>query len=137
VFDYPEGPLFIMANPELLNRVFMSLLGNSVYAIEKKEEKWQTVGQASEYQPELTMRVTDDGQQVVVAIHDTGIGIEEKILDKIFDPFFTTKTTGEASGIGLYLSHDIIQNYSGQISVESVKDDHTTFTITLPLAPKE
>ena len=137
VFDYPEGPLYIMANPELLNRVFMSLLGNSVYAIEKKEEKWQAVGQASDYQPELTMRVTDDGRQVAVAIHDSGIGIEEKILDKIFDPFFTTKTTGEASGIGLYLSHDIIQNYGGQITVESVKDDHTTFTITLPLAPIE
>ena len=137
VFDYPEGPLFIMANPELLNRVIMSLLSNSVYAIEKKEEKRQAVGQASDYQPELTMRVTDDGRQVAVVIYDTGIGIEEKIIDKVFDPFFTTKTTGEASGIGLYLSHDIIQNYGGQITVESVKDDHTTFTITLPLAPKE
>ena len=69
---------------------------------------------------------------VTIVIKDNGIGIEDKIIDKIFDPFFTTKTTGEASGIGLYLSHDVIQNYGGNITVESVKDEYTTFTITLP-----
>ena len=137
MLDCPDRPLFVMANPELLSKVLMSLLNNSAYAIEKRIEKLEAEGQASGYQPELTVRVTDDGQQATIIIRDTGIGIEEKILDKIFDPFFTTKTTGEASGIGLYLSHDIIQNYGGQITVESVKDDHTTFTITLPITPKE
>jgi len=67
-----------------------------------------------------------------MTVYDTGIGIEEKILNKIFDPFFTTKTTSEAAGIGLYLSHDIIQNYGGDISARSVKDEFTEFTITLP-----
>ena len=68
-----------------------------------------------------------------MTVYDTGIGIEENILNKIFDPFFTTKTTGEAAGIGLYLSHDIIQNYGGEITARSVKDEYTEFTITLPI----
>ena len=69
----------------------------------------------------------------ILKIRDNGIGIEEKILDKIFDPFFTTKTTGEAAGVGLYLSREIIQNHGGEISVVSVKDEYTEFTITLPI----
>ena len=124
-----------MVNPELFGRVIMSFLANSIYALEKKVEKLQAAGEGSDYQPELTLRLAGDGQQAVIIIRDTGIGIEQKILDKIFDPFFTTKTTGEASGIGLYLSHDIIQNYGGQITVDSVKDLYTVFTITLPLVP--
>jgi signal transduction histidine kinase/ligand-binding sensor domain-containing protein len=137
VFDCPDTSLFVMANPELLSRVFISLLTNSVYAIKKRKEKLMAEDKASDYQPKLILRVTNDAQQTFVIISDNGNGIEQNILEKIFDPFFTTKTTGEASGIGLYLSYDIIQNYGGQITVESVKDDHTTFTITLPLAPKE
>jgi signal transduction histidine kinase len=137
VFDCPDTSLFVMANPELLSRVFISLLTNSVYAIKKRKEKLMAEDKASGYQPKLILRVTNDAQQTFVIISDNGNGIEQNILEKIFDPFFTTKTTGEASGIGLYLSYDIIQNYGGQITVESVKDDHTTFTITLPLAPKE
>jgi signal transduction histidine kinase len=69
----------------------------------------------------------------MIKILDNGIGIEEKIINKIFDPFFTTKTTGEASGVGLYLSREIIQNYGGDITVRSVKNEYTEFTILLPI----
>jgi signal transduction histidine kinase len=68
-----------------------------------------------------------------LTIEDNGIGIEQGIIHKIFDPFFTTKTTGEASGVGLYLSHEILQNHGGDISVQSEKDRFTIFTITLPI----
>jgi signal transduction histidine kinase len=50
-------------------------------------------------------------------------------LDKVFDPFFTTKPTGEASGVGLYLSREIIQNHHGDISVKSKKDEFTELTV--------
>ena len=82
---------------------------------------------------EISITATVSGDQVTIVARDTGIGIEQNILNKIFDPFFTTKTTGEAAGIGLYLSHEIIQNYGGEISVESVKDVFTAFTIILPI----
>ena len=124
-FDYPSDQIMVACNPDLLSKVIMSMLNNSIYAIEKKFLR-------QHYQPELSLKTIRFEDKVFIKVRDTGIGIEKTILDKIFDPFFTTKTTGEASGIGLYLSNDIIQNYGGIITVNSVKDEFTEFTITLP-----
>jgi len=125
-FDYPDTPLYVNGNPELLSKTFMSLLGNSIYAVMKKAKQ-------TAFNPEVTLTVTTDGETITLLFHDNGVGIEETIINKIFDPFFTTKTTGEASGIGLYLSHDVIQNYGGDITVNSVKNEYTDFIVTLPV----
>lgn len=127
-FDCPEGPLPIDGNPDQLSKTIMSLLGNAVYAIKKKAQRAQN----TQYTPEITLRLTTDRKQVLISIRDNGIGIEDTILNKIFDPFFTTKTTGEASGVGLYLSREIIQNLGGDISVKSVKDEYSEFTFNIP-----
>lgn len=124
-FHYPNTPLYVNANPELLSKTFMSMLGNSIYAVVRKAKH-------TTFEPEVTLKISTNDEKITMCIHDNGIGIEETIIDKIFDPFFTTKTTGEASGIGLYLSHDIIQNYGGDISVRSVKNEYTEFTVILP-----
>ena len=124
-FNYPESGVMVKGNPDQLSKTFMSIIGNAIYAIVKKAQR-------KPYEAVLSLDATVADGMVSIVIRDNGIGIEEKILDKIFDPFFTTKTTGEASGIGLYLSHDVIQNYGGNITVESVKDEYTQFTITLP-----
>ena len=124
-FNYPESGVMVKGNPDQLSKTFMSIIGNAIYAIVKKAQR-------KPYEAVLSLDATVADGMVSIVIRDNGIGIEEKILDKVFDPFFTTKTTGEASGIGLYLSHDVIQNYGGNITVESVKDDYTQFTITLP-----
>jgi signal transduction histidine kinase/ligand-binding sensor domain-containing protein len=124
-FDYPDTGLLINGNAEQMSKTIMSMLGNSIYAIVKKAQR-------KPYDAALSLNAKVADSVITLTIRDNGIGIEEKIIDKIFDPFFTTKTTGEASGIGLYLSHDVIQNYGGNISVESVKDEYSTFTITLP-----
>jgi len=139
-------------NPDMLSKTVMSLLGNAVYAVVKKAQKGgagvaggdDRTPEGGEFVPEITFTATIShssqstvhspqlGEVYILKIRDNGIGIEEKILSKIFDPFFTTKTTGEAAGVGLYLSREIIQNHGGDISVQSVKDDYTEFTITLP-----
>ena len=124
-FDLPEAAMPLNGNPEMLSKTFMSLLGNAVYAVVKKAQKEQ-------YAPEVSLTASIVDGNYVLKIRDNGIGIEEKILSKIFDPFFTTKTTGEASGIGLYLSREIIQNHHGDISATSVKNEYTEFIITLP-----
>jgi signal transduction histidine kinase len=90
--------------------------------------------QREQYQPEITVSVNTDGAVATIAIRDNGIGIEPTIINKIFDPFFTTKTTGEAAGVGLYLSHEIIQNHHGTVSVKSEKNVYTEFIITLPIS---
>ena len=128
-FDIPDKDIPLQANPELLSKSIMSMYGNAIYALAKKAQR-------TAYQPELSTKVTTDGTTVTIVIRDNGIGIEDTIIKKIFDPFFTTKTTGEASGVGLYLSHEVIQNYGGDISVKSVKDEFCEFTITLPAKTK-
>jgi len=120
-----DTPVNIIGDGAQLSKSIMSMLGNSVYAIRKK------YNQAPYEAPtiKLSMETTDD--LVKIHIYDNGIGIEDTIKDEIFAPFFTTKPTSEASGVGLYLSKETIQAHDGDITVESVKDQFTQFTITL------
>lgn len=125
LFTLPANAMPLNGNPDMLSKTIMSLLDNAVYAVAKKAQR-------TPYNPEISLIVTVTDGRYVLKIHDNGIGIEKNIIGKIFDPFFTTKTTGEAAGVGLYLSREIIQNHGGDISVSSVKDEYTEFTITLP-----
>ena len=75
------------------------------------------------------------GDYVKITIQDTGIGIPENIIEKIFDPFFTTKHGG--SGLGLAVTHSIINKHDGHISVKSEPGRGTMFTIYLPAASRE
>ncbi len=74
-------------------------------------------------------------QYVQIAIRDSGVGIPEKDLEDIFNPFFTTKEGG--SGLGLSISHQIVQEHGGHILVESKVGEGTTFFINLPVRHQE
>ena len=126
VFNIPADDLRINGNADQLSKTLMSLLGNAVYAVVKRGQK------AAAFVPEIMLKAYAEGNKVTIVIRDNGIGIEDTIINKIFDPFFTTKTTGEAAGVGLYLSREIVQNHGGDIHVESVKNEYSEFTITLP-----
>ncbi|MBQ9362939.1 MAG: hypothetical protein IJT97_05880 [Bacteroidaceae bacterium] len=124
----PEQSISVDANAELLSKTIMSILANSVYAIRKKAEK--NNHDLSAYQPVIRLNVVQEETPHII-FYDNGIGIEQSIIDKIFDPFFTTKPTAEASGVGLYLSQQIIQDFGGNITVKSEKDKYAEFTIAL------
>ena len=70
---------------------------------------------------------------VSIEVIDNGCGIDQENIGKIFDPFFTTKPTGEGTGLGLWLTYEIIRNYRGEISVESEKGKGSRFVIRLPV----
>jgi signal transduction histidine kinase len=61
---------------------------------------------------------------------DTGVGMDQTTKDNIFDPFFTTKDSG--TGLGLAMTHKIIEEHGGDIQVESSVGQGATFTLTLP-----
>ena len=128
----PEVPIVADIVSEQLNKAISAILGNSMYAVKKKKEK--LADKAKDYEAEISLNILPDNgiDPPKIEFYDNGIGIEENIIDKVFDPFFTTKPTAEAPGIGLYLAQQIVQDMSGTISVESVKDEYTKFTISLP-----
>ena len=125
-FDLPEDTMPLYGNPDMLSKAIINLLDNAVYAVVKKAQKVQR------FVPEVSLAVTIAEVEYIFKIRDNGVGIEEKNLSKIFDPFFTTKPTGEAAGVGLYLSREIIQNHGGDISVVSVQGEYTEVTVTFP-----
>jgi len=118
--------LMIDINIEQMSKVFLNLYKNSIYALIKKTEK-------EDFSPQLSVKIRREGMDIVIYIHDNGIGIEENIKDRIFEPFFTTKPTSEASGTGLYLSREIILNHKGTIAVKSEKNNFTEFIVTIPI----
>ncbi len=70
---------------------------------------------------------------ISLEVIDNGCGIEQENIGRIFDPFFTTKPIGEGTGLGLWLSYEIIRNYSGEIAVESVAGKGSRFIIRFPV----
>lgn len=111
-----------------LDRVFLNIVGNACAAL---YGKWKT--QQENYQPILRVTTGQLEQAIEIRIWDNGPGIPEKIKGKIFEPFFTTKPAGEGTGLGLYLSYEIItQQHQGSISFQSQPNQFTEFRITLP-----
>jgi signal transduction histidine kinase len=73
-----------------------------------------------------------DEREVELVFKDTGAGIPPAVLDKIFEPFFSTKDVGHGTGLGLYITHQIVQQHGGTIRVESTAGEGTTVTLRLP-----
>jgi len=66
---------------------------------------------------------------------DTGCGIPEEVMPRIFDPFYTTKPEDKGTGLGLAVSHGIVEGHGGRIWAESLPGEGATFIIRLPLMP--
>lgn len=121
--DYADLP-DIELDKGQLSQVFSNLMLNAIQAMsEGGELKVVTM---------LGKKVMDQLQTVIVKISDTGHGMPEETVNKLFDPFFTTKHGG--TGLGLTISHNIVDGHCGYIDVESKAGKGTTFTITLPVS---
>jgi two-component system NtrC family sensor kinase len=86
----------------------------------------------------LTINAKETGENVVIAVTDTGCGIEAENIEKVFEPFYTTKTpdahTGkEGTGLGLAFCKRIIDSHNGELTARSTPNIETTFTISIPL----
>ena len=77
------------------------------------------------------------GSYVKITVSDTGIGMNEEILQRAFDPFFTTKEKGRGTGLGLASAYGIIKNHDGTIRVYSRVGEGSTFELYLPATEKQ
>jgi len=114
--EVDEG-LTVFINRADLEQVLLNLIINAIQAIEKEGE--------------ILIRCRDEGDRIFFEISDNGSGIEEENINKIFDPFFTTKKQGEGTGLGLWITYEIIKNMGGEIWVESKKGIGTSFYFTI------
>lgn len=80
----------------------------------------------------LRIRTVREGGDVVIRVEDNGHGILPNDRERIFEPFFTTKAVGQGTGLGLYISHEIVRWHGGTISVESTPGVGSCFTVRLP-----
>ena len=132
----PETPVMMSVNAEQISHVLTALLGNAAYAVRRRIEMMRggdvDPQEKAAYQPRLALILESKGEgHATIRIWDNGVGIEPTVIEKVFDPFFTTKPTSEATGLGLYLAQQIIQDHGGTITVDSEKYKYTEFTITL------
>ena len=123
-----------------LGRVLLNLGTNAFYAV--RERQRQQLANAAgpdddaPYAPTVAVstRRAADGQTVEVRVRDNGPGMPDSVRAKVFEPFFTTKPTGEGTGLGLSLSHDIVTtSHGGTLRVESREGEGTEFILGLPV----
>ncbi len=124
----PVLPL-VEAVSQDLGRVLLNLFTNAFYAVRKRQQ----AGEAG-YAPTVSVRTAFINREVNVVVQDNGTGIPQAVQARIFQPFFTTKPSGEGTGLGLSLSHDIVvQGHGGSLDVASQEGVGTTFTVRLPV----
>jgi ligand-binding sensor domain-containing protein/signal transduction histidine kinase len=120
-------PVVVM--PQDIGRVFLNLLSNAFQAVHERARS----AERGKYRAAIHLSTAVTAAGIEVRIRDNGTGIPEEVKRRIFEPFFTTKATGEGTGLGLSLSHDIIvQGHGGSIEVASEPGEGTEFTVVLP-----
>jgi two-component system cell cycle sensor histidine kinase/response regulator CckA len=129
-----DTALTIMADEDEIEHCLMNLLSNARDAMPSGGTVSLSIG---------TMELEDTfisihgygtkGSYAVVAVTDTGTGIDEKTRKKIFEPFFTTKDTGKGLGLGLAIVYGVVKSHHGFVNVYSEPGIGSTFRMYLPL----
>jgi CheY-like chemotaxis protein len=112
----------VSANPHRIGQVIMNLVVNARDAMPSGGR--------------LTIETSNVGQTVMLAVGDTGSGMDDETRARLFEPYFTTKEPGRGSGLGLATVYDVVTQCGGQISVTSDAGAGSTFKIYLPRVPE-
>lgn len=106
-------------------QVVLNLLSNAVDAIEERQET------EKDFSPKIHVYIKVNDDNILIEILDNGIGIEPENIRRLFDPYFTTKDEGKGTGIGLYMSKNIIEKHmNGKLSIR-LEGENKIFSISL------
>jgi len=119
-----------------ISRALLNVFNNAFYAVHQKKKYLALKGENFEPTVWVTTKCIStpiEAGSVEIGIEDNGTGIPQNIADKIFQPFFTTKPSGQGTGLGLYLSYDIVKAHGGEIKVTGKEGVGAAFIIQLPI----
>ncbi|MCP4450241.1 MAG: PAS domain-containing protein [Planctomycetes bacterium] len=117
----------VWLNPQSFEQILLNVFINAVDAMNAKTDESPS-----------TLRITRDcqGDVVRIRVEDTGIGMDQQVARRAFESFFTTKEIGKGTGLGLFISHNLITELDGSISIESEPGKGTSVLLQVPVRPK-
>jgi two-component system NtrC family sensor kinase len=115
-----DSGLCLAVAPHDLEEMFLNTMINAIQAMERGGN--------------LTVSAQGADGKAVLTIQDTGVGIPADQLDKIFDLFYSTKKAGEGTGLGMWMTYELVAKYKGKIELSSQVGQGTLVTIILPEA---
>jgi signal transduction histidine kinase len=113
----------VQVDPGKMRQALFNIVQNSIQAMHRGGKIYVNTNRVN----------TATGDRATIEIRDTGVGIPEYIQDRIFDAYFTTREIESGTGLGLTITHQIIDAHNGRIDMKSKEGMGTSFTITLPI----
>lgn len=113
----------VLAESARLEQVFVNLLNNALDAMKNTHDK------------KISIICHLSGESYIISFVDNGTGLSPEIAENLFTPFYTTKSDCGGLGLGLSISHGIIEEFGGTVSATAALEGGTVFTLTLPKAP--
>ncbi len=120
---YEDSLPEIRGNFANLGQVCLNIMGNAIQAVDSRQGK-------------IVLKTRYDEQRLMVVFEceDNGPGISKEAMKDIFKPFFTTKEVGKGTGLGLYISHEIVRRHNGNIFAQNNPRGGATFRVELPVS---
>ena len=126
-------PVRVLVDPSQLHQVVVNLVVNARDAMPRGGRLSVRAASRQVYAPIPAMNGTvEPGAWVVLAVEDSGIGMDEEVLAHCFDPFFSTKDSSRGTGLGLPTVFGIVEQYGGRIALRSAPGEGTTVSVYLP-----
>jgi len=133
--EFDSKPLVVEADPDKINQVLMEIIHNAIQAMPKGGKLSVVTEDAAILNGTADSYGLESGFFVKITITDSGIGMDNDVLENIFTPFYSAdhRVHPEKKGLGLTFARGIVQNHSGIIDVWSSPDTGSSFSIILPL----
>ena len=128
----------ILADPTQIHQIVMNLCTNAYHAMREQGGIMEvTLSEVEIGAPDAILNSSlHPGPYLVLAVSDTGPGMDQATMERIFDPYFTTRKHGEGTGLGLAVVLGIVKKYGGDIRVYSEPGQGASFQVYFPVLGK-
>ncbi len=129
----------VVADPTQIHQIMMNLCTNAYHAMQNTNGVLQVAVAESDIPLEMFETIPDakPGKYVMISVRDTGMGMDQQMIERIFEPYYTTKDKDKGTGLGLAVVHGIVKEHNGFITVDSEVGRGSVFKVFLPALQME